>query len=168
MSTVRIRTAGPERRGDVEALWLAMHAHHASLAQELAPTRTPAESWRRRREQYEDWLKDDSTQLLIAERDGHAVGYAMLRVLPGPPTWDIGERLVELESLSVAEDARGTGIGAELLRAVRRVAQQAGAQRLAVSVTKANEGALRFYAREGLEPFYILLLSHGPPDGEPR
>ena len=109
-----------------------------------------------------------NARLLIAEQDGRPVGYAMLRVVPGAPTWDIGERLVELESLSVAEDVRGGRIGAELISAVRAVAAEAGAGRLAVSVAQANEGALRFYAREGFRPFYVLLLSDGSREGERR
>jgi ribosomal protein S18 acetylase RimI-like enzyme len=168
MSALQIRQVGTERLPDVEPLWLAMHAHHASLAQDLAPARAPAESWRRRREQYESWLKEGDAQLLIAEQDGRAAGYAMLRVVPGPPTWDIGERLLEVESLSVAEDARGRGIGAELMLAARAAAAEAGARRLAVGVMQANEGALRFYSREGFKPFYVELLSDGSREGERR
>jgi len=166
MATVQIREAGVERLAEVEALWLAMHAHHASLSQSVAPVRPPAESWRRRRAQYASWLQEGDARLLIAEEGGRATGYAMLRIVPGPPTWDIGERLLEVESLSVAEDARGRRVGAQLMEAARRAATEAEARRLAVGVAQANEGALRFYAREGFRPFYVELLSDGSREGE--
>ena len=87
----------------------------------------------------------------------------MLRLEPGAATWDIGERVAEIESLSVAESARGTGVGAQLMQAARELAHELGAERLLVSVVHANTGALRFYAREGFSPFYLLMLSDDAP-----
>jgi ribosomal protein S18 acetylase RimI-like enzyme len=168
VSTLAIRDAGLERLAELEPLWLSMRDHHASLAQDIAPARSGAESWRRRKDQYLRWLQGDKARLLIAEREGRPVGYAMLTVHPGPSTWDIGERLVEIESLAVAEDARGQGIGAELLAAARSVAREVGAARLSLGVMHANERALRFYEREGFRPFYVELLSEGPSGGEAR
>ena len=81
----------------------------------------------------------------------------IVRLEPGPPTWDIGECVAELESLSVAADARGDGVGTKLLASARALAQEAGAARLLVSVAHSNAAAIRFYQREGFEPFYVLL-----------
>ena len=110
-------------------------------------------SWQRRRRQYEEWLAGTDTQLFIAERGGTPVGYAMLRLQAGPASWDIGERVAELETLSVAADARSEGVGASLVTAARVAARNAGAERLVVSVAHANAAALRFYEREGFQPF---------------
>jgi ribosomal protein S18 acetylase RimI-like enzyme len=158
MPGLQIRSAGPERLDEIAPLWHAMHAHHASLPQDLAPVRGAAESWRRRRAQYQSWLSEGHTRLFIAEQEGRAEGYAIVRIVPGPPTWDIGERLVELESLAVAEGSRGRGIGARLIAATRELAVEVGAERLYVGVMEANEDALRFYEREGFRPFYVELL----------
>jgi GNAT superfamily N-acetyltransferase len=78
----------------------------------------------------------------------------MLRFMGGASTWDIGERVAEIESLSVLESERGQGVGARLVSAARDL----GADRLLVSVVHANVGALRFYEREGFRPFYVLLM----------
>jgi ribosomal protein S18 acetylase RimI-like enzyme len=155
---VQISTAGAERIPALEPLWAAMHEHHSLMQDAVAPTRPVEESWRLRKAQYEEWLSSEDALLLIAERGGDPIGYAMVRFGPGAATWDIGERLAEIESLSVAPDARGGGIGALLMDAVRAATRDAGAERLFAGVAHANSGALRFYEREGFAPFYILLM----------
>ena len=135
-----------------------MHEHHAGLP-ELPPTRPVEDSWDRRRRQYETWLASEEAELLIADKQGKLIGYAMLRFMPGPATWDVGESVAEIETLSVAPEARSTGVGARLVAAARASAQQAGAATLLVAAVHTNEAALRFYQREGFEPFYVLLAS---------
>jgi GNAT superfamily N-acetyltransferase len=152
---IRIAIAGAERLDELEPLWRAMHSHHEAMADQVAPVRPFDESWQRRRAEYEQWLASGDAELLVAERDGSAVGYLMLRFMAGASTWDIGERVAEIESLSVLEQERGTGIGAGLIAAAR---EQAAGARLLVSVVTANRDAVRFYEREGFGPFYVLLL----------
>jgi ribosomal protein S18 acetylase RimI-like enzyme len=151
---LRIDAAGPERLNELEPLWAAMHAAHAAMAESVAPVRPLAESWTRRQAEYTEWLRSGDARLLIAERSGRAVGYLMLRFMGGASTWDIGERVAEIESLSVLASERGQGVGAALVSAAREL----GAERLLVSVVHANAGALRFYEREGFKPFYVQLL----------
>ncbi len=156
-----IVVAGMERLDELEPLWAAMHAAHAGMADAVAPVRPLGESWRRRRAEYSEWLGSDpdNTRLLIAERsDGRAVGYLMLRFMGGASTWDVGERVAEIESLSVLASERGQGVGAALVGAARGF----GADRLLVSVVHANADALRFYEREGFGPFYVLLMEQRP------
>lgn len=158
---MRVRRAGADEVDRLADLWAAMHAHHAPLAPDVAPVRPLEESWRRRRAQYAEWLASGDAALIVAD-DGceSLMGYAVVRIGSGAATWDIGERVAELESLSVAAQARGAGVGAALVRAARAFARERGAQRLTVSVVHNNEGALRFYAREGFGPFYVLLVEH--------
>ncbi len=160
MSKTQISVAGVERVAELEPLWAAMHRHHSELAA-MAPTRELADSWRRRRAQYEDWLAGEDAWLLLAERDGALLGYAVVTVDQGPPTWRVGERVAELESLAVLAVARGERVGAALVAAARERARAAGAPRMAVGVAHSNAAALRFYEREGFAPFYVLLLD-GP------
>ena len=49
----------------------------------------------------------------------------------------------------VAGSARGTGVGRELLDAARERLAEWGAQVMTISVLAGNEGAVRFYRREG-------------------
>ncbi len=152
------------RRGtvaDVERLkplWAALRDHHASLP-EMGPVRSLDRSGRRRRQQYVEWLSGDAHTLLLAERCVEPIGYAVVSVDPhGRATWDVGDRVAELETLSVLESARGSGVGTALTEAALRVATDAGAGAVFVGVAHTNESAIRFYEREGFEPFYALMI----------
>ncbi len=46
------------------------------------------------------------------------VGYAFVTVGPGYASWATGDRLAELETLSVLPEHRGSGLGAALLDTV--------------------------------------------------
>lgn len=115
-------------------------------------------SWRRRRGQYQQWLPEHDTVLLIAERSGRAVGYAMLRIGEGPATWDLGDRALELETLAVLAQERGAGVGHALMAEVDRVAREADVRTMAVGLVHTNEGARRFYEREGFRLFYLDMV----------
>jgi ribosomal protein S18 acetylase RimI-like enzyme len=62
-----------------------------------------------------------------------------------------------IEMLAVREEARGRGIGARLLRAGARATAEQGARVLALDVLAGNDGAARFYAREGLRQVDVTL-----------
>jgi GNAT superfamily N-acetyltransferase len=154
---VRVCQAGVERIAELEPLWASMHAHHGALG-ELPGTRSVPDSWARRRAQYESWLAAGNARLLVAEFGGEAVGYAFVTWGEGPPTWDIGDTVAELESLVVDARHRGGGVGSALVAAAREVALSAGAKQMGVGVAHSNAGALSFYERNGFRPFYSLLL----------
>ena len=158
---MEIRTGTRAEIDQLKELWASMHAHHAALAGEVAPVRPLDESWRLRRAQYEEWLAGEDAQLILAQDGDRLVGYAVVRVGAGAATWDLGDRVGELESLAVLEPARGSGVGAALVAAARAFGRERGAERLIVSVVHNNEGALRFYEREGFGPFYVLLAGAG-------
>jgi hypothetical protein len=107
VSDLRVVEGGPERIGELEPLWRALHEFHRGIADGVAAVRPFEDSWRQRRGQYPGWLDGDADAvLLIAERDGRAVGYAMLTVGAGAATWDLGEVVVEVETLSVLPEER--------------------------------------------------------------
>ncbi len=157
MSEVRVSGAGAERIGELEPLWRALYEHHRGLAERVGPVNAYEESWRRRRAQYEEWVGGEDAALLVAERDGRLVGYAILTVNPPPATWDFGKAVVEIETLSVLPDERGGGVGAALMRAAEEWARERGAETLEVGLLYTNEDALRFYEREGFRQFYLEL-----------
>ena len=75
-----------------------------------------------------------------------------------PATWDVGDRIAEIETLSVLPTERGTGVGRALTDAAIEVARETGVEAVFVGVAHSNEGAIRFYEREGFEPFYALMV----------
>ena len=148
--------------GDVERLeplWRALRDHHASLP-EMVPVRSLEESWKRRRAQYLEWLQDESYALFVAENDDELIGYAMVSVEDqAAPTWDVGDRTAEVETLSVLESERSKGVGRALMGAAREFASARGAETVLVAVAHSNAEAIGFYEREGFGPFYVLMIT---------
>jgi GNAT superfamily N-acetyltransferase len=155
---VSIIRGGPEHIESLEPLWRALYEHHAEVAGEIVPVRDYAETWRRRRGQYEEWLGSGEGVLLLAQRDGRAIGYAMVRPGPGATTWDLGERGLEVETLSVLAAERGAGVGHALIEAAEGVARETGCEFIDLGLVYTNEDAYRFYEREGFRRFYISMV----------
>lgn len=152
-----VRRGNRDEVDRLEPLWSALRNHHVGLPA-MQPVRALEDSWQYRRRQYLDWLGQDGYTLLVAERDGELIGYAVVSVGAGAATWDLGETTVEIETLSVLESERGNGVGRALTEAAGEVATDAGAHSVLVGVAHSNEDAIRFYEREGFEPFYVLLI----------
>lgn len=156
--TLRIADT-PEELDAVEPLWNALQAHHSRITPKLgsaAAKREPEEAWRMRRSKYERWLRDPATFFAIAEDAGTPIGYAFVTIGPGYASWGTGERLAELETLSVAPDRRGGGVGAALIEAVWDRLERAGVDDMAITTTQTNVDARRFYERHGFEPSFVV------------
>jgi ribosomal protein S18 acetylase RimI-like enzyme len=145
-----IHRAGAESITRIEVCWKALHRYHREVGPEVGRFRSADESWRMRRHQYQRWLANPESFLLLAE-DGQApVGYAMVNVLPAESvTWEAGDRLAELETLSVLPAFRGHGIGTRLFERLGRELADVGVVDLAVRVLSTNDRARRFYERRG-------------------
>lgn len=160
MSDVAIVRGSVADLDDLRPLWLALRTHHHEVAPELGPVRGDEETWAKRRAQYEQWLTTDARNLvLIARREGRAIGYAFgLVVDVDSATWaSDGVQVLEVETLSVRPEARGAGVGRRLLQGLRDEVAARGYDRLALTVVAANRDALRFYEREGLTPEFVYL-----------
>ena len=87
-----------------------------------------------------------SIEILLAEADGQATGFASFAVLyPGPA---LGGQLF-LKDLFVPEAQRGGGIGLVLLRHLAKLAIERGCVRLDWNAEDFNPRALAFYDRIG-------------------
>jgi ribosomal protein S18 acetylase RimI-like enzyme len=164
--SIEIAAAGAERIDELEPLWLALHRHHRAVS--AAPVVEDDDaSWARRRAWYLEMLAGGEDVVLIAERDGRAVGYAFLHMHHGPDdTWPVGERWGEVVSLSVSPEERGAGVGTALLDAVDAELAARGVADLRVAVMAGNAAALRLYERRGLRPAELVLFRFGgEPDG---
>ena len=91
-------------------------------------------------------LEDPGSTFLIAEVDGRAAGYAMLR--EGEPEKGVeGAKPVELVRLYVSRDWLGRGIGEQLMRACIDEARQAGHETIWLGVWERNARAQAFYRK---------------------
>ena len=122
-SSVTIQAGRADLIPRLAPLWMALQEHHASIAPQIDRVRafrTPEESWSVRRRQYEQWFQHGDAQALIAEQDGQAVGYAVVRIVPSGPTLQTEDRTGELVSLSVLPSSRDLGGGSRLMGEVHR------------------------------------------------
>jgi GNAT superfamily N-acetyltransferase len=143
----------------VEPLWNALQAHHTAISPDLGkstPSREPADAWRVRRGKYEHWLLDPNTFFVVAELAGKPVGYAFVTVGRGYASWQTGQRLAELETLSVLPEHRGDGFGSALLNAVRSRLTEQGVEDMAITTTTTNVDSHRFYEREGFQQRFVV------------
>jgi ribosomal protein S18 acetylase RimI-like enzyme len=152
---IEITAGTPEQLDPLAPLWKAMVDHHRHLDGHDLPVRGPDEAWSLRREEYQGWLADGSGRLLVARSQVAAAprGYAFLRTVPSTPTFDFGGSRGEVESLVVAPDARGAGIGTALLEAARAELRRLGCTYWSVGVMEANHGAVQVYVRAGFRPW---------------
>jgi RimJ/RimL family protein N-acetyltransferase len=146
------RSSDPAELDLLGPLWNALQEHHVEVTPELGP-RTPArtneEARRIRLAKYEHWLEDPDTFFIVAAVDGEPAGYAFVTVSMPYASWDVGERLATLESLSILPAHRGTGIGAALIEAVWDRLAELGVADMQIVTTSTNAGAKRFYERHG-------------------
>ena len=150
---------------DLRELWLALHHHHAAAAPGLAPYVDDDQSWAVRRDSYVSWLRLPESFLLVARIDRSAVGYAMVRVdragAEWTDTWVVGDRVAELETLVVAPEHRGRGIGGALLDRMESELHARGVGDVVIGVVPGNFSAQRLYERRGYAPTWTVLSRFG-------
>jgi diamine N-acetyltransferase len=91
-------------------------------------------------------LADPNSLFLIADADGVAVGYAMLR--SGDVEHSVtGDKPIELVRLYLSRESLGSGLGAALMQACIDEAKQRGYETLWLGVWKNNHRAQAFYRK---------------------
>ncbi len=83
---------------------------------------------------------------LLALEDGEAIGLVLFFVRP---TLTTGMNRATITEMVVTEEARGKGVGRELIEEARRQALKMGCSILAVSTELDNAGATGFYRKMG-------------------
>jgi N-acetyltransferase len=149
----------------LEPVWNALQLHHSQITPDLGPRaskRDMAEAWRIRRSKYERWLGDPDSFFVVAEVGGEAVGYAFVTVGPPYASWQSGDRLAELETLSVLADRRGKRIGTALLDAAWKRLGELGVEDMQITTTVTNVDAQRFYERHGFSRRFAVYYGRSP------
>jgi RimJ/RimL family protein N-acetyltransferase len=162
--TLRYTKAAADLDG-LEPIWNALQAHHSEISPDLGsrtPKRATPEAWQIRRAKYERWLDDPDTFFVVAEADGEPVGYACVTIGMPYAGWATGDRLAELETLSVLAGQRGKGVGAALLEAAWNRLAQIGVDDMAITTTVTNVNAQRFYEREGFSQRFAVYYGKSP------
>jgi ribosomal protein S18 acetylase RimI-like enzyme len=160
--SVHIELAGADRLGDVRGLWLTLHHHHRQVVGSLPLVDDDEASWSRRSELYRKRMTAGDGFLALASLDRQLVGYAFVCVEDGPDdTFPVGARYAEVYSLSVAQLARGRGIGTALLDFVDRELERRGIADIKIAVMVGNEEARRLYERRGFRVAETVMWRFG-------
>lgn len=146
----------------VEGLWRSLYRHHRLSCPEIEEWVVDEDtSWARRRLRYQEWFEADRAVLCLVRIDKELVGYAMVEVF-APSAGGRGSYEVpigaELQTMSVAVDWRGRGVGSALFDRVREHLAQHGVAVFTVGVMSGNDLALEFYAGKGSIPWVTNVL----------
>jgi len=103
------------------------------------------------------YLASAVSDVLLAVDEGAPVGLLSYAIVPGLfHAADSGL----IESLVVAEERRGEGIGRQLLAQAMRLLEEAGCAEISVSTGADNEVAQKLYFEAGLTEASVLLEKH--------
>ena len=93
-------------------------------------------------------LEDDRNIVLVAERGGDVVGYAMMRI-DNVPECVADPDAIEIARLYSAARVIGTGVGAALMQRCLEVGAERGHRSVWLGVWEHNPRAIAFYERWG-------------------
>ncbi|TNC21999.1 GNAT family N-acetyltransferase [Mumia zhuanghuii] len=130
MGQLELRPAGPTDVDAVARIWRDgwAHAHLGNVPDALVDARTP--------ESFDQRARERLGNTTVASLGGTVVGFVML------------DR-DQVDHLYLDLSARGSGVGAALLRRAERLVTAAGHPGPWLAVATGNTGARRFYERQG-------------------
>jgi ribosomal protein S18 acetylase RimI-like enzyme len=172
-----VEQGGVADLASLEPLWVAVHHQHQHAMPQLRPYVSDATTWRERRTLYDDLFAEHDPVLLLGRHAGQLAGYALGYTMPAigtwlADTWSTGDRIGEVESLSVLPAYRGQGLGSLLLEQLHGRLREQGAKDLIVGALSGNADAIRLYQRHGYQPTWLYLSrldGRDPgPDGGPN
>ena len=158
----------------LESMWVAVHHQHQQAMPQLSPYVSDAETWRERRGLYDRLFAEHDPVLLLGRHHDELVGYALGYTMPAAgtwlaDTWVTGDRIGEVESLSVLPEYRGRGLGSRLLGDLQECLHRQGAVDFILGALAGNADAIRLYQRHGYRPTWLYLsrLEGRGSDAEP-
>ena len=145
---ISYRCGGNELLDDVAPLWRQLNAHLCGVASHFQEHYRSMDFARRRRE-----LEGSKDGLhVIVASDGEDIAYSV-STLNGEEGW--------VDSIYIAEEYRGNGIGEELMRRSMDWLKAHGAERIMLTVTPGNDTVIGFYERFGFHPRKLIMQLDG-------
>lgn len=137
-----------------------MVEHRRQLVVHELPVRPADQAWILRPQQYREWLDEGTGLLFIAQLSACAmpIGYAFCRLMTSGPTFDLGSVRAEIDSLVVADAARGGGVGTALVAACREELRRRDIHYWSIGVVEENRDAIQLHERLGFRPWTRTML----------
>ena len=138
-----LELARPDDREAVNLLAKQVHAMHVAwrpdiyeMVDEMYPE-----------VRFQDAMKQ--RQLYVAKLDGTVVGYVLLKMKNYEGPGHVTRKVMVVDEFCVHESCRGNGIGKRMMEETRALAKAFRCNNLKLSVYPQNDGAIRFYERNG-------------------
>lgn len=152
---MEIREARTEDIGRIGALLHQVHDVHSAGRPDI---------FRRGNRKYNDAelaqiLKNERTPVFVAtDGEGYVWGYAFCVLEEHLGEAALTDRkTLYIDDLCVDERARGMHVGTALYAHVKGFAAERGCAAVTLNVWCLNEGALRFYEKQGMKPLKIVM-----------
>jgi len=151
-------TVRPARREDVRRVATLIMLGAAN--QTMTPAEIEAEAAHPSYEQsFDEVAASPDNTLFVAERNGAVIGTFQVTIIPG--IISRGRKRAKFESVHVAPECRGMGVGAVMIGFAIDFARSKGAELVELTSNKARLDAHRFYRNLGFdqshEGFKILV-----------
>ncbi len=106
---------------------------------------------------YDGRTEAKGAEVLIAEADGQAIGFAYLEY-EAKNYADLLENAVWLHDIYLVEGARDSGAGRMLIEAAKEAAIEMGADKLMLHVAAHNKAGEKFFKRAGFETTMMEMM----------
>ena len=118
-------------------------------------------------EHYAVWFTEqimiDSALPLVAESDGHIVGFSLSFLRKYPVTW-LHENYGEINDISVTREYRRKGIGTKLVNKSIEWFKSKGIKRSEVKIATSNDVSSKFWRRIGMTSYLETMYMNIPAD----
>ncbi|MCU4180387.1 GNAT family N-acetyltransferase [Bosea sp. BH3] len=142
---IAIRSARPEDAARIaELIMLGAATQTMTLEEVAAEARHPAYA-----EAFAEVEASPANALFVAERAGEVVGTFQVTLIPGLAAR--GRKRAKIESVHVAPECRGLGIGALMIEHALAFASKNAVGLVELTSNKSREDAHRFYRRLGFD-----------------
>ncbi|MFX0090574.1 MAG: GNAT family N-acetyltransferase [Candidatus Hodarchaeota archaeon] len=149
-----IRTADQEDLDQLGQLWLMQRIYHQKWDEIYANAPSAVELWKK---QVERSFTIPTEQIFVAEDEtGRIIGYVAGGIYPWPMS--PFQRYGSLNTIAIANRARGRGIGKQLAQALLTWFQSEQIQYVSLHVDYRNEIALQLYHSLGFRPYQERLM----------
>ncbi|MFO0990367.1 MAG: GNAT family N-acetyltransferase [Hyphomicrobiales bacterium] len=156
---MKLETLGAKDVDRLRPLWLALHAHHQTVAPRLAPYVTDEVSWRERRRLYAGALADGGFGFIMSEENSD-IGYLVCARQPmrWNATFAVAPMLWELVTVFIRPEWRGKGIGSQMLDAMDRQVADSDLHTKLIGAIPDNRSAVDLYKSRGFAPAWLTLM----------